>query len=102
MANFRRLQGGGLVIRLFTPTDYDISTISIEDSTNNALFQKTFTTEEQKNYQGIEIKLTSSELNNTKFVTVYVDDDTLAKIDLKYPNDLSRGIWQYETVWLTW
>ena len=37
MANFRRLQGGGLVIRLFTPTDYDIS---IEDSTNNALFQK--------------------------------------------------------------
>lgn len=98
MANFRRLQGGGLVIRLFTPTDYDIS---IEDSTNNALFQKTFTTEEQKNYQGIEIKLTSSELNNTKFVTVYVDD-ALAKIDLKYPNDLSRGIWQYETVWLTW
>lgn len=93
MANFRRLQGGGL----FTPTDYDIS---IEDSTNNALFQKTFTTEEQKNYQGIEIKLTSSELNNTKFVTVYVD--ALAKIDLKYPNDLSRGIWQYETVWLTW
>lgn len=40
MANFRRLQGGGLVIRLFTPTDYDISTISIEDSTNNTLFQK--------------------------------------------------------------
>lgn len=60
-------------------------------------FKKTFTTEEQKNYQGIEIKLTSSELNNTKFVTVYVDD-ALAKIDLKYPNDLSRGIWQYETV----
>lgn len=98
MANFRRLQGGGLVIRIFTPTDYDISTISIEDSTNNALFQKTFTTEEQKNYQGIEIKLTSSELNNTEFVTIYVDDDTLAKINLEYPNDLSRGIWQYETV----
>lgn len=95
---FQKTSGGGLVIRLFTPTDYDISTISIEDSTNNALFQKTFTTEEQKNYQGIEIKLTSSELNNTKFVTVYVDDDALAKIDLKYPNDLSRGIWQYETV----
>lgn len=98
MANFRRLQGGGLVIRLFTPTEYDISTISIEDSTNNALFQKTFTTEEQTNYQGIEIKLTSSELNNTKFVTIYVDDAPLAKIDLKYPDDLSRGIWQYETV----
>ena len=98
MANFRRLQGGGLVIRVFTPTDYDISTISIEDSTNNTLFQKTFTTEEQENYQGIEIKLTSSELNNTKFVTVYVDDDVLAKIDLRYSDDLSRGIWQYETV----
>lgn len=65
-------------------------------------FKKTFTTEEQKNYQGIEIKLTSSELNNTNFVIVYVNDDVLTKIDLKYPNDLSRGIWQYETVWLTW
>jgi hypothetical protein len=34
------LGGGGLVIRLFTPTEYDISTISIKDSANNALFQK--------------------------------------------------------------
>lgn len=41
IANFKRLGcGGGLVIRLFTPTEYDISTISIKDSTNNALFQK--------------------------------------------------------------
>lgn len=37
-ANFKRL--GKLVIRLFTPTEYDITTISIKDSTNNALFQK--------------------------------------------------------------
>ena len=40
IANFKRLGCGGLVIRLFTPTEYDISTISIKDSTNNALFQK--------------------------------------------------------------
>lgn len=40
IANFKRLGWGGLVIRLFTPTEYDISTISIKDSTNNALFQK--------------------------------------------------------------
>lgn len=94
--------GGGLVIRIFTPTEYEISTISIEDETDNALFQKVFTTEEKKNYQGIEIKLASSELNRTKYVTIYVDDDILARINLQYPNDLDKGIWQYETVWLTW
>lgn len=33
---------------------------------------------------------------------MYVDDTPVAEINLKYPDDLSRGVWQYETVWLTW
>lgn len=95
--------GGGLVIKIFNPTEYDMSNISIKDELDTTIFNKVFTQEETKNYQGIEIKLASSELNNTTYVTVYVDGNILRRIGLHYSTyDLSKGIWQYEAVWITW
>lgn len=47
-------------------------------------------------------KLTSDDLGNATSVTVYIDDSEWETIQIKYPSDLKRGIWQYNHLFLTW